>query len=144
MRASRMSANYLTPDDIRTYLVDSSPADNELLDDLDFKDGQIKLAMRMMAAAFNEIPPYTMQVDALRMPLREWAMMGVQEQLYRMRLNQLERNAFQLQAGNTGFDEDATRISNLRAALDRVAGWRKLAAAEKITVNITNTYDCGF
>lgn len=131
---------YLTTEDVRTYLVDSSPDDNELLDDIDFTDRQITLAMRMAAASFNEITPHVLSVDGNRLPLAEWAMSAVQEQLYRMRLNQLERNAVVYEAGNTGFDEDNERIRNLRASLDRLVGWKKQAQSIKLTHNTSMGY----
>jgi len=130
----------LTHDDVREYLVDTCAEDNELLDDIDFTPSQIKLAMKMAANAFNELPPFTLVVEGHNMPCSEWAMLAVQEQLYRMRLNQLERNAFQYQAGNTSFDEDSTRITNLKAALQRIADWRSAARSLKVARNVSNSY----
>lgn len=135
---------YLTSEDVRTYLVDSSPEDNELLDDIDFTPGQIQLAMRMAAAAFNEIRPHVRVVQANTLPLSEWAMTAVQEQLYRMRLNQLERNAITLEAGNTGFDEDGTRIRNMNTALQRMSNWRQAAFTLKQSANVSDSYGCSF
>ena len=71
-------------------------------------------------------------------------MTAVQEQLYRMRLNQLERNAISLEAGNTGYDEDNTRIKNMNNALQRIAGWRQSAFTIKQKSNASDIYNTGF
>lgn len=132
---------YLTPSDVRTWLVDETPQDNELLQDIDFSEGQIRLAMKLAASAFNDMEPRILFVEQNKLPLAEWSICAVQEQLYRMRLNQLERNAVVYQAGNVGFDEDNARITNLRDALGRISeGWRTTARAMKMRRNLSECY----
>ncbi len=132
----------LTHGDVREYLVDRGPADNDLLEDIDFSDGQIKLAIRLACAEFNDLTPLTLAVTPDTIPLAAWSLEAVQEQLYQIRLNQLERNHFELQAGNTGFDSDGARIANLRAALQRLGRWRETAVKLKRRQDAANTWGC--
>ena len=129
----------LSIQDVRDYLMDSR-SENTLLGDIDFQDGNIRLAMRLAAAAFNELPPLALHVSASALPLADWTIQAVQEQLYRMRLNQLERNAVQLQGGNVMFDEDSLRIQNMREALRRVADWRSAATVFKRRQDVANIW----
>ena len=133
-------AEYLTADDLRVYLVDETAADNELLDAQDFKPSQITMAMKMAAAAFNDIEPRILGVTSDTLPFTEWAMLAVQEQLFRMRLNQLQRNAVEYQAGNTAYDEDNARIKNMQEALGRIGHWRTDANRLKVRWNNYDAY----
>lgn len=138
--------DFLKAEDVRAVLVDTRPEDNDLLEGLDFSDTQISMAMRLAVTAINDLGSRALQVEsASKIPFAEWTILAVQEQLYKMRLNQLERNAIQYQAGNTSFDEDNIRIKYLRSALAQIGQeWRRTAILLKHRANMSNVYHPGF
>lgn len=51
-----LKKSILTPKDVRSFLADST-GNNHLLDDVEFDDPRIWLAMRMAISEYNELPP---------------------------------------------------------------------------------------
>lgn len=130
----------ITIEAMRDYIRDRTPDDNLLLGDLEFSDPDYMSAFYAAAAAFNDLPPHVVDVSGSSLPASEWAFMAVQEALYRVKLAQLERNAFVYKAGNTSYDEDQEQIRLLNGALSRLAVWRQNASAHKRRINLSASY----
>lgn len=88
--------------EVRMRLMDSSKNENLLLDDIEFKDEQILLAMAEPVRFWNETPPPIRPLYTTRnFPFRGAWITGVLGQLHLTMANHFRRNVFQGAAGGT-------------------------------------------
>lgn len=98
-----------TIQEVRMRLMDSSRAENLLLDDVEFKDEQILLAMWEPVRLWNETPPPLRPLYTTRdFPYRGAWIDGVAAQLHLAAANHYRRNTFRGAHGQTS-DKDKER-----------------------------------
>lgn len=130
-------------DEVRHYLWDRSPDDNELWNSLEFTDEEIVRAMGHAARAFRSVPPLIpMRIDASCLPTDTNIFFDATgEQLYRMKRHSLARNNFKYEAGNVAIDDVSLKIE----ALDKLSKemgeqWRQEARFFKSQINVNGFY----
>lgn len=97
-----------TIQELRMRLMDSSRNENLLLDDVEFKDEQILMALWEPVRLWNETPPPIERYDTRTFPFRGAWIQGVTAQLHLMMANHFRRNVFRGAAGGTS-DKDKER-----------------------------------
>lgn len=113
MFAGTASRNYKdtgppTIQEIRMRLMDSAANENLLLDDVEFKDEQILMAIAAPVRHWNEIPPPIRKFNTNDFPYREAWISGVLGQLHMLAANHYRRNTFRSATGATS-DKDKER-----------------------------------
>ena len=93
-----------TIQEIRMLLMDSSPSENLLLDDLEFSDEQIMLAIAKPIETWNETPPPLRKLNTRTFPWRGAWRDGILAELYLMASAHYRRN--RLQTSAAGVDSD--------------------------------------
>lgn len=98
-----------TIQEVRMRLMDSSKNENLLLDDVEFKDEQILMAMWEPIQYWNECPPPLRPLYTTRdFPFRGAWISGVAAQLHMLAANHYRRNVFRSASGGTS-DKDKER-----------------------------------
>lgn len=97
-----------TLQEVRMRLMDSSRNENLLLDDVEFKDEQILMAMWEPIRLWNESPPPIETFTTRNFPFHGAWITGVMGQLHLMAANHYRRNTFRGAAGGTS-DKDKER-----------------------------------
>lgn len=135
--------SYVTPEEVRHYIEDRTPEDNEAFGDLVFSNDEIQVAMRRAARAYNSVPPLGVNsVTPDCMPDdTEMFFDGVIWKLYSARLAKLFRNDMDFNAGDVDVSPEKKMIVHLgRAAKEAEAAFMIAAADEKGTINIGHGY----
>jgi hypothetical protein len=99
----------MTIGEIRMYLADSSASENQyLLDDVEFNDDQIALAITKPVQYFNRInPPLKLQYDTRNFPWKDLWLEGIQAELYQIAAAHYRRNKLDTaDAGITASDKN--------------------------------------
>lgn len=106
-----MSA-FVTIQQVRDAILDRTPDDNSIENDLFFSDEEIVTAMKQAAAAYNSMPPRGVDVmDYRSMPAGESIFLdGVLAKLYKLAINKLARNIISWQTGNTTVEIEKARM----------------------------------
>jgi len=94
--------------EIRMRLMDSSPSENMLLDDVEFKDEQILLAIFEPVRYWNETPPPIRKYNTRTFPFRGAWVTGIMAQLHMMAAAHYRRNVLRSAVGG-GSDLDRER-----------------------------------
>ena len=131
----------VTREKVRFWIMDRTPADNDLLGDLEFTDEEIVTAMHHAAREYNSIPPFAYRIDPASMPDdTNLFFEAIAEILYRCRLHQLLRNQFKYEGGNVSVDETGPRIEGFKELIKMVSGWRETAAVLKRDIDTRRYY----
>lgn len=111
-----MSA-FVTIQQIRDAILDRTPDDNSIENDLFFSDEEIVNAMKQTAAAYNAMAPRGVDyMDYRSMPAGESTFLdGVLCKLYKMAINKLARNVMTWQTGNTTVELEKTRMEAFKS-----------------------------
>lgn len=133
----------LTIEDVRLFLLDRGPDDNEISIDLTFSDAEITNAMVRAAREYNSIPPLfveTVNPDALPTDTNMF-LYGTAAQALLSRKAKLMRNDIDYQAGNV-------QVSPVRKELGYIDSLQKElkdsfiieARQRKLTLNVLNGF----
>ncbi len=128
-------AQPLTLQELRMSIMDSSPAENPRLDDVEFGDEQILYAVCKPIMYWNETPPPIQKFTTRSFPFRYHWEKGTQSELYRLAANFYRRNNQKLSAGGMVAD-DLNREREYLAEAQRL--WKEYAdwvLTEKIALN---------
>lgn len=101
---------YISLQEIQLFMLDRFPEDNFLLDDREFGDEQIALAMRLTVDRYNSTTPIGVDIHSVEtFPWRLEFCIGVASTLMRMRaLNMLRNNLAWNTGGGIGVDEKSS------------------------------------
>jgi hypothetical protein len=132
----------LRVEDVRFYIEDRRPTDNELAGDLMFTDKEIADAMYRAGREFNSIHPQSICVDPSALPDSDNLFLSAaSEYLYRARLHSLMRNQFDYQGGSIQTSGRKPQIDGLKELVRMEADtWRPQAQQRKIAANIRTFY----
>lgn len=126
----------LTIQELRGFLMDSAPAENLLLDDVEFGDEQILEALVKPIRYWNETPPPIETFNTRTFPYRHHWELGASSILYRIAAAHYRRNKQMMQAGGMAVD-DLNREPQYLAEAQRL--WKEYAdwvLTEKIACNV--------
>lgn len=126
-----------TVEEIRLSLRDNGPADNPLLDDVEFDAIEIASAVTRPLAFWNEVPPplpprYTTRT----FPFRELWLLGIQAHLLEIAAHHYRRNQLSYQAGGIGIDDKNKERPYTAAAEKLMQRYQQLMIAKKIEINM--------
>lgn len=121
--------------EIRMRLMDSAASENNLLDDVEFNDDQIALALVEPVRLWNETPPPIRLFTTRDFPFRGAWVSGVMAQLHLMAANHYRRNRLAHSAGGTTVD-DKNKFKEYSEEGQRLwQEYRDWLFAKKIEVN---------
>lgn len=133
----------LTIEDVRLFLLDRGPDDNEISIDLTFSDAEIANAMVRAAREYNSIPPlFVEQVSPDYLPMdTNMFLYATAAQALLSRKAKLMRNDIDYQAGNV-------QVSPVRKELSYIDGLQKElkdnfimeARQRKLSLNVLNGF----
>ncbi len=134
-----LSNSIITVDEIRHYLMDRTPDDNDMSIDLAFTDEEIQKAMVFAVREFNSIPPLgALSADPTRLPGDTMVFVdGTMMHLYTMLIGKMRRNDFDGQAGGVNTNTVRQRIAHLtNAKMEHAERFRETAALLKMTASL--------
>jgi len=133
----------LSPEDLRTFMLDNQ-VENNLLDlDLTWSEQEIADAMRRCAMMWNGTPPLSgsLGVDPLRLPNRYAFLIGTAYQMYLSKLQQYMRNDMDYEVGGVKANLFAKRIGHFQKLLGMLREeFSMLARTEKTNRNVNNAW----
>jgi hypothetical protein len=125
-----------TLQEVRMLLMDSSANENLLLDDIEFKDEQIMLAMTKPIQTWNETPPPIEVYTTRNFPFRgAWAK-GVAAELHLMAANHYRRNRLQHSAGGVTVDDKNKEREYLAEGMRLKQEYEAWLSNKKVQLNI--------
>jgi len=127
-----------TIEEIRLSLRDNSPADNTLLDDVEFDAAEISQAVLRPLQYWNEIPPPIRPIQTTKtFPFREMWLLGIQGYLLEMAAHHYRRNQLAYSAGGISVDDKNKEQYYSNAAARTLQRFQDMARAKKIEINIS-------
>lgn len=129
----------LTPQDVRDYLADSKE-NNHLLDDIEFTDARINLAMKFALSDFNAMPPKSV-FDFVGFPYMTTLLDGTCYHLFRGQMALAARNTMSYSDG--GLDIPIEERFPYYTQMVQFYGeaFKTAAKAEKIQLNLESGWD---
>jgi hypothetical protein len=127
--------------EIRLALRDSSPLENELLDDsLAFDNSEIVVAMRDVVDYWNEaLPPLSARFTTQNFPFRYWWKQGAKAVLFRTAAEHHRRNDVEYQAGGVSYNEHAQKAQQYDAAADAIwTEFTQWVRGRKMAINLND------
>jgi hypothetical protein len=133
----------LTIEDVRLFLLDRGPEDNEISIDLTFSDAEIVNAMVRAARDYNSIPPLDVDVvNPNQLPTNtNLFLYGTAAQLLLSRKAKLMRNDIDYAAGNVQVSPAKKEIQYISALQQELKNEFNMEARQrKITINVMNGF----
>jgi hypothetical protein len=122
-----------TINELRMQIMDSSPAENQyLLDDLEFNDDQIVLALTKPIQQFNEMPPPSRRYDTRNFPWKSAWLDAAVGFLFQFAAAHYRRNALNVQGGGQAVDDKAKEREYLAASQTLLAQWDAFRQLKKL------------
>lgn len=122
--------------EIRMQLMDSHSAENVLLDDVEFGDDQIAMAVVKPIMEFNEMnPPLGFIYTTLDFPYRNAWLDAIVGYLLQFAAHNYRRNRLSTRAGGVTVDDKGKEPEYLRASELAVRNWRDWALRKKVEIN---------
>ena len=124
---------------------DRVPADNFLLDDLEWTDNEIMFAIRRPIDYWNDMPPDVSQFTAgeatpASFPYRYYWMEGIVGELLRMASMNLIRNRMPVSAGGIQTDDKIRADAYLKISEEFLSRFREWVVQKKYEINIHNCW----
>jgi hypothetical protein len=125
-------------EEIRLAMRDNAPADNLLLDDVEFDAAEISQAVLRPIQYWNETPPpLNPPMTTKTFPFREMWLLGIQAYLFDMVASHYRRNQLAYNAGGMAID-DKNKEQQYRATSNQLQQqFREMLRAKKIEINIS-------
>lgn len=120
-----MSTNaYITPDNIRTFLLDRGSSDNFLLDAVEFSSEEIDLAMILTVDRYNTTTPILNEgYTEATFPYKMEFLLGVAGHLMRSKSINYERNSLQYtSASGTAVDDKKAKARSYLEIAEKLLG----------------------
>jgi len=129
-----------TLNEIRMWMMDSAPSENYLLDEIEFSDEQILLAITEPVRLWNETPPPIRRYNTRNFPyMHHWAI-GILGELYEMAAHHYRRNFLQTSGGGVAVADKAKEKDYLAEALRLKQEYKSWLINKKLELNIRNYY----
>ena len=128
-------------DDVRQFLLDRSPGDNFLLDDVEFDNNTILSGLRWVSDLYNTQAPFVDTYTMDNFPYRAEAIMGAAAFCLRAMAMNMARNEAQTQTqGGTQLRDKAKAGIYLQLASEVSSEMKGRLAAIKIAKNVEACY----
>ena len=128
-------------DDVRQFLLDRSPGDNFLLDDVEFDNNTILSGLRWVSDLYNTQAPFVDTYTMDNFPYRAEAIMGAAAFCLRAMAMNMARNEAQAQTqGGTQLRDKAKAGIYLQLASEVSSEMKGRLAAIKIAKNVEACY----
>ena len=125
-----------TINELRMHIMDSSPGENLLLDELEFGDEQISMALVRPVEHFNEInPPLRRFFTTQDFPWRKHWLDAATGYLMQFAAHNYRRNRLDVRAGGITIDDQNKETEYLRAAKLLLDEWKEFAKLKKYELN---------
>ena len=140
---SKVRKNIIQEEDVRRFVGDMEAHD--LLGGFAFSPDDIRQAMQLAVAEFNELPPsldgnQIFYVDNI--PFMNMFLEGIASKLYRAKIHQLSHELLNYQVGSVQYTDKETRMKAYTAMeKDANARFREEALSLKRRMNLENGYD---
>lgn len=133
---------YISLQEIQLALLDRDAEDNFLLDEREFGDEQVALAMRMTIDRYNSTTPMDIGAESLEtFPWRGEFVTGVTAHLLRMKaLNMMRNNLNWNTGGGIAVDEKSSYTAYLSLSKELLKEFDDRIAKIKQTINIQEGY----
>jgi hypothetical protein len=126
-----------TLNEIRMAIMDSSAAENVLLDGVEFSDDQILLAIVKPLQYFNETnPPIDFVATTRNFPWREHWTIGIIAQLHLMAAANYRRNVLMVNTGGMTIADKAKEKEYLTAYMLYNDQWKDFTLKRKVAINM--------
>ena len=125
-----------TIQDIRMQLMDSDPAENVLLDEVEFSDDQIVLAISQPVEDFNEVPPpLSVTFTTLDFPWKSHWLDAAIGYLLQWAAHNYRRNRLAVNAGGMTVDDKNKEREYLRMSQQMLQEWKSFMQQKKVELN---------
>lgn len=126
--------------DVRVRVRDSSPAENRLLDELQFDDAEIAHAVVRTVRHYNDVPPLLAPVDTTNFPFPDLWLVGIRATLFEIASDWYRKNHLATSAGGIAV-EDMAKARDFEAAAGReLDKWRSDVRARKAVLNVAGGF----
>lgn len=126
-----------TLEEIRLSMRDNAPADNMLLDDVEFDAAEISQAVLRPVRRWNEIPPPIQPLMTTKtFPFREMWLLGIQAYLFEMVSHHYRRNQLAYNAGGVSLDDKNKEKQYREASMQLMQQFNEMLRAKKMEINI--------
>ena len=129
-----------TINEIRMWIMDSAPSENFLLDEVEFSDEQILLAITEPVHYWNQTPPHVGIFNTKNFPYREMWLKGIVGNLYEMVAAHYRRNFLQTNGGGVMVADKAKEKEYLSEALRLKKEYQGFVINKKVQINIHNYF----
>lgn len=126
--------------DVRMALMDHSPEDNTLLDDLEFSDLQIIAAIKRPVNEWNETPPDIRRYTYSNFPWREFWLKGACAYLLEAAAHRYNRNTMPHNASGLSMDTMNKGTLYMGAAVALKQEWKSFIMAKKTEINMADCW----
>ena len=131
----------ITAMDVRMAIMDTSPAVNNLIDDLEFSDAQIFHAVHRCINEFNEIPPRISQIfNGTNFPWTEHLVKGVAGYLLQEKAYQYLRNKMNYSAAGFTYDQSDKGNTYIQLANAARNEWKAFMESKKTELNMADCF----
>lgn len=127
-------------EEIREYLRDTYPEENNLLEGHLVSDEEITLAVERAVRYFNEVPPDVGRVSTANFPWRMHLMEGILGQLFRMLESHHRKNSLSYQAGGLSVADMDKERNYQSAASYHWDTYRQFVADKKSQINMEDCF----
>lgn len=133
---------YVTPAMIRLFLLDRNASDNFLLDDVDFEDALMDLAITLTVDRYNTTDPFIdIQFTVETFPYRYELLLGIAGQLLRSKAINMRRNQLNYtSAAGTAVDDKQSADLYMQMAEKMLAEFDTRIRKLKTNDNINQGY----
>ena len=127
-----------TLEEIRLSMRDNAPADNMLLDEVEFDAAEIAQAVVRPIMYWNETPPPIQPLLTTKtFPFREMWLLGIQAYLFDIAASHYRRNQLAYSAGGVSVDDKNKEQQYLATSNRLTMQFREMLRAKKIEINIS-------
>ena len=128
----------LTIPEVRMAVRDRCAEDNTFLDDVEFSDTEIVLAIRRPIDYWNEVPPnITPNYTPVTFPYRYYWLEGTIGELLRIAALNLTRNKAPVQAGGIAMDDNSRSETYLKLSAMFMESYRNWVVGQKYAINVS-------
>lgn len=116
---------------------------SNLLNDVEFSDAEITLAIRHTVDLWNETPPPVVYYSTENFPYRYWWTRGTMAHLLQMAARRYMRNRLAYQAGGVSIDDQSKAAEYMQHAGQLLDEYKEWMLKEKVRINMESCWATG-
>jgi len=128
--------------ELRMFMMDRCPEDNDLIDDYEFSDSEMINALRWTIDLWNETRPVIAKAlfTPATFPYRYYHMIGAAAQLMKVKGRNLLRNRLPFSTGSAQVDDKARGQLYMQLAAELSGEYKQWMRGEKHRINVSSCY----